>query len=218
VRLQQLITASGFVKGSLSVAQNDLVENSVSATGTLAGGNSVQVTDAAGNVGTAAAPASTTYLYLSQSPTSAGTYLTGHGVPSLAVNGNSVSTTTVTLPPGLMGTYYIVACANGNNQVTESNTTNTAQEHPSRSLINVRFAAQSQAIGDGGLFFSSQEFRFRCCLELITLHSKRSGNLQRRQLCFLHISQKGTAGQPSLSSLRHFPASAWALLHHGDPV
>jgi hypothetical protein len=43
---------------------------------------------------------------------------------ALASNGSSTATTILTLPAGLSGTYYIVACANGNNLVSESTTAN----------------------------------------------------------------------------------------------
>jgi hypothetical protein len=61
---------------------------------------------------------------LSPTPTSAGTYLGSRNVPVIASNGKSTATTSLTLPSGLSGTYYLVACANGNGLATESNLTN----------------------------------------------------------------------------------------------
>ena len=113
----------------IQVAGPDLTEAGVSVTGTFASGGSIQVTETVNDIA-GAAPSSTTYFYLSNSANSPGTYLGGRGVPALGINGSSTATTTLTLPPGAMGGYYIVACANGNNLVKESNFANNCSGSP----------------------------------------------------------------------------------------
>jgi hypothetical protein len=109
----------------------DFTESGVGISGTIANGGTIQVTDTTSDIG-GAAGGSTTYLYLSNSPTSTGSYLGAHGVGALAANGSSTAQTSVRLLTGLTlnHTYYIVACANGNNAVTESNTTNNCSGTP----------------------------------------------------------------------------------------
>jgi hypothetical protein len=124
-----------FVAGSLSIVGVDFTESNVILTGTPVSGGTVQETDTTSNIGAIAAAGSSTYLYLSTSPTSAGYYLSARIVPALAVNGTSTGTTTLTLPPGMMGTYYIVACANGNNAVPESNQTNNCSASASFTVV-----------------------------------------------------------------------------------
>jgi hypothetical protein len=110
---------------AITVASADLAESGVSVTGTFASGGTIQVTDTAtDSVGTA--PASTTWFYLAGSATAqGGTYLGNRGVPSLIPGAGSSATTTLTLPAGVAGTYYIVACANSSySGFTETNMAN----------------------------------------------------------------------------------------------
>jgi len=53
-------------------------------------------------------------------------YYGGPVISNVAANASSTATTAVRLPTGIPvnTTFYIVACANGNNQVKESNTNN----------------------------------------------------------------------------------------------
>ncbi len=65
-----------------NVAGADLIETSVSYSGTPAGGATIQVTDTAKNQGGGAAIASTTYLYLSSDGVTKGAVLATRSVPA----------------------------------------------------------------------------------------------------------------------------------------
>jgi subtilisin family serine protease len=110
------------------LGQPDLIESSVSALGTLAAGKSTQVSDTTVNRGTGNAGSSTTRYYLSTtvSSTPAGVLLSGsRAVPALAAGGSSNGTATVTVSPYVpAGSYYVLACADANNYVVESNKNN----------------------------------------------------------------------------------------------
>jgi sugar lactone lactonase YvrE len=103
----------------------DLIESAVSGPLTAATGGTIQVTDTVLNQGGGIASASTTGFYLSTNGTTKGTYLGYRYVPALSAGASSGPvTTTFTLPTNLSGTYYLMACANYNNGISESNTSN----------------------------------------------------------------------------------------------
>jgi N-acetylneuraminic acid mutarotase len=110
---------------AMTVASADLDETAVSVTGSLVSGGVIQVTDTVSNL-VGVAPVSTTWFYLATSATAqSGYYLGSRSVPSLAAPNSNTATTQLTLPTGIAGTYYIVACANaGYSPFTESNRTN----------------------------------------------------------------------------------------------
>ncbi len=110
---------------AITLASADLDETAVSVTGSLASGGAIQVTDTVSNL-VGVAPVSTTWFYLATSATAqSGTYLGSRSVPSLTAPNSNTATTSLTLPTGIAGTYYIVACANaGYSPFTESNRTN----------------------------------------------------------------------------------------------
>ncbi len=114
------------------VAGPALVESAVSIlTTTPASGGSLQVSDTVQNTGAAKAGASDTGFYLSTNGTTKGTYLTYRSVPALGAGASSGPvSTTLTLPTNLTGTYYVIACADYNNAVTESNTNNCTASAP----------------------------------------------------------------------------------------
>lgn len=114
--------------GMLKVDGPDLVEASVTVSGPLVLGKTAQVSDTAWNQGAASAGSSTTRYYLS---TTASTVPTGvllagsRSVPALAVRGSSSGTATVTISPYIpAGNYYVLACADGNRYVAETNENN----------------------------------------------------------------------------------------------
>ena len=97
---------------ALSVGGPNQAETSVSVVGSgpYAAGGTLQVTDVVSNTGSGASLSSGTYFYLATSATATtGTYLGTRSVGSIAGGGNSTATTTLTLPAGISGTYYIVA-------------------------------------------------------------------------------------------------------------
>ena len=112
----------------------DLTESSVSVPGTLAAGKSAQVSDTTVNRGTGNAGSSTTRYYLSTtvSSTPAGVLLSGSRVvPALAAGSSSTGTATVTVSPYVpAGSYYVLACADANNYVAESNENNNCAASP----------------------------------------------------------------------------------------
>ncbi len=110
---------------AIAVPSADLSESGVSVTGNLASGGTIQVTDTV-NDAVNTAPASTTWFYLTGSATAtSGTYLGNRSVPSLTAGTANTATTTLALPAGIGGTFYIVACANsGYNGFSEKNMAN----------------------------------------------------------------------------------------------
>ena len=104
----------------------DFIESSFSVlTSPLVSGGTLVVSDTVTNQGNANASSSTTGFYLSVNGTSKGTLLGSRSVPALAAGASSTPVnTTLTLPLNLNGNYYIMACANYNNQDTESNKAN----------------------------------------------------------------------------------------------
>jgi subtilase family serine protease len=81
------------------------------------------MTDTTKNDGFSMAGASTTKFYLSTDATldAGDTYLGSRAVPSLAAGAINSGSTTFTLPPGIAGTYYIIAKADADNTVAETN-------------------------------------------------------------------------------------------------
>jgi subtilisin family serine protease len=106
----------------------DLTESSVNPLGTLAAGKSTQVSDTTVNRGAGNTVSSTTRHYLSStvSSTPAGVLLSGsRAVPALAAGSSSTGTATLTVSPYVpAGSYYVLACADANNYVAESNENN----------------------------------------------------------------------------------------------
>jgi len=111
---------------TLMVKAPDLIESNVTIAGPAVSGGTVPVTDTVINQGTGnAAITSMTWFYLSSDGVTKGTYLGFHTVPPL-LTGSSYgpSNTTLSLPSNLVGTYYIIACADGPNQLVETNENN----------------------------------------------------------------------------------------------
>lgn len=123
---------------SFAVAGADLIENAVSILTTSPTlGGSVQVSDTVLNQGGGIAGMSATGFYLSANGVTKGTYLGYRYVGALNAGANSGgSTTTLTLPAGLTGgNYHVIACANHNNGITESNTNNNCTVSSNTMLV-----------------------------------------------------------------------------------
>src|SRR5947209_5276589 len=102
----------------------DLIISALSAPSTAGAGMTLTITDTTKNQGAGAAGASTTGFYLSASTVlDANAVLLGsRAVPALAVGAASSGSTTVTIPAGTgTGNYYIIAKADANNVVPETN-------------------------------------------------------------------------------------------------
>jgi len=114
----------------VQVTRPDLMETSVSDPPALVAlGGSFSVTDTVVNRGALGARASTTRYYFSTDTTKHGGYdmpLTGtRPVPALEPGAVSTGTVTVTVPTTTtVGTYYLLACADGQAVVAESNEAN----------------------------------------------------------------------------------------------
>ena len=91
----------------------------------LAPGTTFSVTDTVQNAGTGASGPSTTryYLSLDASKSADDTLLTGtRSVPGLDPGASHSGTVTVTIPPATPpNTYFLLACADDQNAVAESN-------------------------------------------------------------------------------------------------
>ncbi len=92
-------------------------------------GGSFAVTDTVQNQGTSGAGASTTRYYLATSPAVKTKLLTGaRAVPALGVGATSTGTVTVTVPTRTaLGTYFLLACADDLQQVSENSETNNCR-------------------------------------------------------------------------------------------
>jgi subtilase family serine protease len=114
---------------TIQITRPDLVETTISnppATAALRSGFSVN--DTVANQGLLGAGASTTRYYLSVDTTrdNGDKRLTGtRAVPALGPNGSSTGATTVTIPANtVLGTYYLLACADDMTDVSETDETN----------------------------------------------------------------------------------------------
>jgi subtilisin family serine protease len=118
----------------LPVDGPDLVESSVAVNNPLMPGGTAGVTDTSVNRGAASAGTSTTRYYLSTTPSSvpAGSPLAGsRAVPALAAGASSTGTATVTVSPYTpAGSYYVLACADANRYVAESDENNNCAASP----------------------------------------------------------------------------------------
>lgn len=109
---------------------SDLIVSSLSVPLSAAAGSTINVTDITKNSGADATGASTTKLYLSANTAYNpwDTYLNSRPVPSLAAGASSTGITSVTIPLGTpAGTYYIIAAADANGDVPETNEANNTK-------------------------------------------------------------------------------------------
>jgi subtilase family serine protease len=125
---------------AVTVTRPDLVASAVSSPpATKARGTAFAVADTVQNAGAVASGASTTRYYLSlDAVKSAGdTLLTGsRAVPALGAGASHSGTATVTIPAATpLGTYLLLACADGANAVVETDETNNCK--PSSAAITV---------------------------------------------------------------------------------
>ena len=101
----------------------DLAVTTLSAPSTAAAGQTIAVNDTTKNQGGGAADPSQTQFFLSADTTLGGSdvLLGGRGVPSLAGGASSSGSTTVTIPEGTaVGSWYIIAKADGEGVVAET--------------------------------------------------------------------------------------------------
>jgi len=101
----------------------DLTISKLTAPATSGSGLNVVVKDTTANIGTAAAPGSTTQIFLSTDNVLDGgdTLLGSRSVPALAAGASSAGSTTVTIPSVTPGAYFLIVKADGPNAITESN-------------------------------------------------------------------------------------------------
>src|SRR6266702_4229138 len=97
---------------AITVGGPNVSETSVSvvSSGPYVAGGTLQVTDVASNTGSGASVTSYTQFLLTTSATgNTGLSLGSRSVPSIAGGASSTATTTLTLPSGISGTYYVMA-------------------------------------------------------------------------------------------------------------
>ncbi len=115
-------------KVSVTGASPDLTVSAVTAPASAGPGQTITVGATTKNSGTVAAPASTTYFYLSANSsldTAVDTYLGSRAVPALAAGATNTGTISVTLPGSMAtATWYIIAKADGPGAVPEASETN----------------------------------------------------------------------------------------------
>jgi subtilase family serine protease len=115
------------VSGALAVATDLTVFLDVPSTSLQASaGATITVTDVTRNGSSAQAPASVTRFHLSVDAVLDATDLVlgSRAVPSLAPSTESSAVTALTLPPGLIGSFYVIAQADADNVVPETNKAN----------------------------------------------------------------------------------------------
>ncbi|MBI4685329.1 MAG: SBBP repeat-containing protein [Nitrospirae bacterium] len=107
----------------------DLIVSAITAPLTATAGQSISIKDTTKNSGGGDAEASTTKLYLSTNTTyNAGdTYLGERAAPSLAGGATSIVSTSVTIPSGISGAYYIIAVSDAGSVVVETSETNNTK-------------------------------------------------------------------------------------------
>jgi hypothetical protein len=116
-------------------------------------GSTVTVTDTIKNQKGTAGPSTTKFYFSTDTTYSAeDTYLGSRDIPSLASGGTSTGSTSVTIPPSVCcaaDTYYIIAVADADNDVSESNEANNVKSKPvsiGPDLIENYLSAPSSAV------------------------------------------------------------------------
>ena len=108
----------------------DLIIYSLTSPTTAVPGSTINITDTTKNQGTGAAGASTTKFYWSTNTTwdAGDAYLGSRAIPSLAALATNKGTITVTVPSGACsGTFYIIAKADADNLIAETNENNNTK-------------------------------------------------------------------------------------------
>ncbi|MBI5408195.1 MAG: hypothetical protein HZA14_02380 [Nitrospirae bacterium] len=109
---------------------SDLVVSALTAPSTAGAGQTISVTDTTRNNGPGSAGASTTRFYWSVNNTydSGDLELAGRAAPSLTAGAVSIQSTSITIPADASdGTYYIIARADADRVITETNETNNTR-------------------------------------------------------------------------------------------
>ena len=140
----------------------DLTISAFNVPATAAAGQAVTVSDTVKNQGAAGAGSSATSFYLSLNATfdASDTLLeTTRTVPALDAGASHSGTSSITIPAGTaVGSYYLIARADGTGAVPESSETNNTSGRPVRiggDLVVSSFSAP--ASGGAGLAFSITE-------------------------------------------------------------
>jgi hypothetical protein len=141
----------------MQVAGADLIESSFSVLTTApVSGGSLSVSDTITNQGLGIAGTSQTGFYLSTDGKTLGAFLKTRVVNTLAAGvSNGPVTTTITLPTSLSGTYYMIACANYNDGMVETNYSNNCtasapMQMSGTDLIESNFSVLTTAPVSGG--------------------------------------------------------------------
>jgi subtilase family serine protease len=114
----------------VTVKLPDMTMSALSVPSESRAGSTITITDTTRNYGSAGAPATTTYFYLSTNGTldAADVLLGSRPVPALIGGGTHMATTNLTIPPGTATrSYSIIAKADGAGSVAEANETNNTR-------------------------------------------------------------------------------------------
>ncbi len=116
------------VSGAMAVGP-DLVVSSITTPSAVAPGAAMTVTDRTNNQGGGPAGASTTTFYLSTDTTldPADVVLGTRAVPALAAGANSLGSSSLTVPATVSGQFYVLAKANADGAVVETDTANNVR-------------------------------------------------------------------------------------------
>jgi hypothetical protein len=148
--------------GTVQVGASDLIETAVSnPPGVASAGGSFAVTDTVLNQGTGPSNAATTRYYLSSDGVALTKLLTGtRAVPVLAVNATSTATVTVTIPTDtVLGTYFLLACADDVHVVAESNETNNCRASAGTVQVGAPMSVSGTVYADEGVTLTSASLR-----------------------------------------------------------
>jgi subtilase family serine protease len=145
------------------VARPDLVETALTTPPALARpGTGFSLSHTVRNQGAATAAASTTRFRLSRDTqkTADDLLLTGtHAVPSLAPGATSSRTLTVTIAAGTpFGTYFVLACADDAQTVTEDSETNNCRASAGTVIVALPDLVQQAVSSPGGPFRPGARF------------------------------------------------------------
>jgi subtilase family serine protease len=119
------VRASGAVRVGV-----DLTVTALTGPTAAAPGDTITMNETTSNIGGGDGPASTTVFYLSVNTSldGADTMLASRAVPELTAGASHATTVSLDLPAGLaVGTYYVIAKADGTSQVFETNENNNVR-------------------------------------------------------------------------------------------
>ncbi len=133
VSITNISASSSTMTATMSVTpvtNSDLLIYSLTVPSSASEGQTISLTDTTQNSGTGTASASITKFYWSSNSSydTGDTYLGERAIPALAAGASNTGSTSVVVPSGTcLGTSYIIAVADANNAVSETNESNNTK-------------------------------------------------------------------------------------------